>query len=157
MLQKILSKIDKVHKKENNQIELSSDFSDFNKMDKLIETQNEKNIVINDDSIDKENLMEYNNNTEREKEFIELPRLHLFDYLMNNLYISKKCCCNYNKQMLIKTANEILGKYCSIESILYNQIKLENLFKDYRWNNPGLRSINHNELVEKLRNNLLNT
>ena len=64
--------------------------------------------MINDDSLDKDNLVKYNNNTEKANESIDLPRLHLYDYIMNNLYKNKKCCCNYNKQMLIKTANEII-------------------------------------------------
>ena len=53
VLQKILSKVDKVNKNEKNHIELSSDFSESNNLDKLIETQEGKNIVINDDSLEK--------------------------------------------------------------------------------------------------------
>ena len=43
-------------------------------------------------------------------------------------------------------------KYCSIESILYNQILLENLFKDYHWNNKELNSIINNEYIIQLQN-----
>ena len=39
----------------------------------------------------------------------------------------------------------------SIESILYNQMKLENLFIDYNWNNPILNNIEKNDLINKLK------
>ena len=39
----------------------------------------------------------------------------------------------------------------SIDSLLYNQMKLENLFKDYNWNNPILNNIEKNELIDKLK------
>ena len=29
-----------------------------------------------------------------------------------------------------------MAKYITIENILYNQMKLEYLWKDYKWNNP---------------------
>ena len=42
------------------------------------------------------------------------------------------------KEKLISLCNDILYNYMSIDSILYNQIILENLFKDYEWKNPYL-------------------
>ena len=42
-------------------------------------------------------------------------------------------------------------KYLSIDSILYNQIMIENLIKDYNWNNSLLNNINNNELILKLK------
>ena len=30
-------------------------------------------------------------------------------------------------------------------------MKLENLFKDYRWNNPRLKNLNNNELILALK------
>jgi len=47
--------------------------------------------------------------------------------------------------------NNILYKYLSIDSLLYNQIKLENLFKDYKWNNPALNEIQNNKMIMKLK------
>ena len=47
--------------------------------------------------------------------------------------------------------NNILAKYFSIENLVYNQFMLENLLKDYKWNNPDLNSINNIELIYKLK------
>ena len=78
-----------------------------------------------------------------------LPKLHFYDFLFNNFY-SKKCCAG-SKQELISTCNEIVSKYNSIDYILYNQIKLENLLKDYKWNNPKLNDIQNNKLMTDLK------
>ena len=40
----------------------------------------------------------------------------------------------------------------SIDSLLYNQIKLENLFKDYKWNDPELNDIKNNRMIISLKN-----
>ena len=37
-----------------------------------------------------------------------------------------------------------------MENILYNQIKMENLLKDYKWNNTDLANINNNNLIIQL-------
>ena len=42
-------------------------------------------------------------------------------------------------------------KYLSIDSILYNQIMIENLLEDYNWNNTSLNSIKNNELILKIK------
>ena len=55
-------------------------------------------------------------------------------------------------QEIIKLSNEIIGKYLSIENILLNQMIMENLMKDYKWNNPDLNSIKKNELIIKFNN-----
>ena len=159
IIQNILSKVEKTKIKERDKIELSSD---LNMSDKLIDNNqsNEKNIIIKEDLIEKEKLTE---NSEEyrgdisEDDSIELPKLHFFDYLFNNLYCSQKCFCDYKKQMMITTSNKILYKYFSIENILYNQIKMENLLKDYRWNNPRLKSIQNNDLISELKCYLQNT
>ena len=39
----------------------------------------------------------------------------------------------------------------SVDYILYNLIKLENLFKDYTWNNPTLNNLENNDLLIKLK------
>ena len=55
-------------------------------------------------------------------------------------------------QEIINTTNEIIYKYISIDNLLYNQLKLENLFQDYKWNNPKLNSIQNNKMIMKLKN-----
>ena len=46
---------------------------------------------------------------------------------------------------------EIVYKYLSIDSLLYNQLKLEGLFKDYKWNNPSLSNIKNNIMIKNLK------
>ena len=48
--------------------------------------------------------------------------------------------------------NDILYNYLSMDSLLYNQIKLENLLKDYKWNNKSLNDIQNNKMIIKLKN-----
>ena len=43
-------------------------------------------------------------------------------------------------------------KYLSMEALLYNQLILEGLFKDYNWNNPSLKNILNNTMIKGLKN-----
>ena len=77
--------------------------------------------------------------------------------------IKKICCCQYllndihlcfkkNKsQKIIDICNEIVYKYISIESIINNQILIENLFQDYNWREPKLNDIEKNDLFNELK------
>ena len=47
-------------------------------------------------------------------------------------------------------------RYYSVENILYNLIMIENLLKDYKWNNPELKNIVDNSLLYHIKNNFLN-
>ena len=42
-----------------------------------------------------------------------------------------------NKHALIDSCNDVVAKYITIERIIYNKMKLENLWKDYKWNTPA--------------------
>ena len=56
---------------------------------------------------------------------------------------------SYNKNV----ANyEILAEYYSVDKILYSQLILENLFRDYKWNDIGLSKIDNSELIIQLKN-----
>jgi len=79
-----------------------------------------------------------------------LNKLHFFDFLFNNIYC--KCCKKRRNQEIINMTNDILYNYLSIDSLLYNQIKLENLLKDYKWNNKSLNDIQNNKMIIKLKN-----
>ena len=112
---------------------------------------NEKKIIINEnndyeDNEDNEDYEDYEINASLNKKNRKLRFIHFF---LNNLYCN--CCYKFKPQKIIHTCNEILLKLASIDSILYNQILLENLFKDYRWNNPNLNTIDNNELIFKLK------
>ena len=76
-----------------------------------------------------------------------LPKYHFFDFICN---LFSCCCKNNNAQKCITTCNEIREKYYSIENILYNQLIMENLLKDYKWNNPDLKFIKNIQLIDKL-------
>ena len=76
-----------------------------------------------------------------------LPKYHFFDFICN---LFSCCCKNNKKQKCITTCNEIREKYYSIENILYNQLMMENLLKDYKWNNPDLKFIKNIQLIDKL-------
>ena len=79
-----------------------------------------------------------------------LNKLHFFEFLFNNIYC--KCCKKRRNQEIINMTNDILYNYLSIDSLLYNQIKLENLLKDYKWNNKSLNDIQNNKMIIKLKN-----
>ena len=159
IIQSILAKNEKLNSKEKKSFELNSDFI---KSEQEINYQNDKKDIINikEGNEIKENLIEnnyneYDNNNNKQEDSLELPKLHLYDFILNNFYLSKRC--QYKKQNIISTSNEILSKYFSVEKILYNQIKFENLMKDYRWNDPKLKSIQNNELITKLKNFVINS
>ena len=104
-------------------------------------TSNEKEDGINDDnySMDKEN-----------EQGRILPRLKFIDFIFNSIY--KKKCCFSKKQEIISACNNIILKYYSVENILFNQFMMENLLRDYNWNNPELKFINSNNSFTKIKN-----
>lgn len=56
------------------------------------------------------------------------------------------------RQEIIDKCNEIILKYYSVENILYNQLMLEILLKDYKWNVPELNKLDNNKLILQLKN-----
>ena len=42
-------------------------------------------------------------------------------------------------------------RYLSLDSILCNQIMIENLFRDYKWNNSLLNNVKNSEIILKLK------
>ena len=137
--------INKNNIKKNETIELSDEHS---KSDTLIENKtDEQNIIIKKEAFE---TIDVENNVKNVNDIYYLPKLSFIDFLFNNIYNNK--CCKKNRQHIINTCNEILSKYFSIENIIYNQMMLENLFKDYKWNNAKLSNFNDNQLVIQLKN-----
>jgi len=137
------------------EIELSDDF----KKNKTLLDKNENNenlLSINESNNETENEIinnDLNNGNCNNESTITIPKLNFWDFLLNNIYCNNKCSKS-RKQELISTSNQILKQYFSIEHILFNQIKFENLLKDYKWNEKNLNNLDENELIKKLINNI---
>ena len=116
----------------------------------IINSKMNSNLIINDNDNDNDN----DNNIDNDEydDLLKakiLPKFTFMHFFCNNLYFDK--CRKFKSQETLHICNKILLKYMSIESILYNQMKLENLFKDYNWNNPILNNIEKNDLITKLK------
>ena len=125
---------------EKSKIELKTDLIENNNSE-----ENEKiGISINEDIQGEEN-----NQEKGIKENLDLPAPIFFYFLFNKLYF--KCFGHSSKQALIDSCNDIVTKYITIENILYNQIKLEYLWKDYKWNNPQNEIKQKDDLILNLK------
>ena len=157
IIEKVLSKEKKSNKLINGKIK---DITDKTRNDDI------KLIELNDNSGKSEALLENDKEekiqTIKEMEDNEkikvkddkdrvIPKLTFIDFMLNKVYF-EKCCKASNRQKLISSCNNIVSKYYTIEDIIYNQMKLENLLKDYKWNDPKLKNINNNELIINLQN-----
>ena len=80
---------------------------------------------------------------------IDLPSPNFFDFLIHKIYF--KCFGHSKKQAIIESCNDMVSKYITIESIIYNQIRLDNLLKDYKWNNPQYESNQKDEFILGLK------
>ena len=127
-------------KKEDENI----NFNDINNLGPLIDKKSDKKELSAQDSGIVTNI------DDDEEDPIVLNKLPFYDFFFNNVY--SKCCGKIKNQEVLNTTNEIVYKYVSIDTLLYNQLKLENLFRDYKWNNPSLKSIKNNKLIRKLKN-----
>ena len=122
-----------------------------NNLDKLIEDDTDKNKnELNKKEYNVNNYCDYDEEDNQGNSGNALKKLNFYDFFFNNIYL--KCCRKNKNQELINNVNDIVYKYLSIDYLLYNQIKLENLFKDYQWNNPELNDIQNNKLITKLKN-----
>ena len=142
---KIIEKVLDMNNKNFREIELNNILYEPINNNKNPTNNKNNNLIINDDIIDCNNNIEIDDLL-KEKVFPKLSFMHFF---CNNLYYNK--CNKFRSQEFLHICNKILLKYISIDSILYNQMRLENLFKDYNWNNPILNNIEKNELIDKLK------
>ena len=133
-----------------------SSFNDLAKNEKsLLNNYKTSSFYEYSDSIEKNLIINENENEDEEKSHYDynLPKYSFLQFFLNNLY----CCLkNHKKQEILHICNNIIMKYLSIDSILYYQIKMENLFNDYKWNNPSLNNIENNELFMKLKTLIIN-
>ena len=126
-------------------------FNKNKKKDKLIpldkDKSNKEQNTLSDNNSDDDNqdIIASENNIKN----INLPKLSFFDFFIENIYC--KICRRNRKQEIIKQCNNIISKYISIDSLLIYLMKLENLFIDYKWNNPELNNLQNNELLKNLK------
>ena len=162
---KILGKILNTSNESIKKVKISADFAYYNnipsskkkeeKEGQMIELENIDPLIDNNSKENKLNIKENDDNIDiienniDENNSIVLNKLSFYDFFFNNIY--SKCCRKIRNQEIINTVNEILYKYLSIDNLLYNQLKLENLFKDYKWNNLSLNNIQNNQLIKKLK------
>ena len=149
IVEKILSNCAKPYNEEKiGEIELTNKIIhdlDDDKKDTLLNI-NEKD--------EKDNKYEINNIKEDKittdtKSLFKLPKFRFYNFIYNNIYYEKWCTSSI--QEIISSCKDIISKYYSIDAVIYNQLRLENLFRDYKWNNPKLNSIENNDLIFKIK------
>ena len=156
IIEKVISNNTNLHMSRDSIInQVGSGVPDFLKNNKEIPLVDIKEEGYDNDKTLKEeffNIKEENNNDiikkDKNTNFI-LKKYYFYDFFCNNVY-SKKCC-NSPTQKIITACNDIKKKYYSIDSIIFNQLRLENLFKDYKWNNPKLKNIENNDLIAEIK------
>ena len=119
------------------------------------DTSNSEDILANSnaDEID-EGLIEKKEEKlimKGEEEKRTLPKIRFIDFILNSLPFNKSCSKS-KSQALISSCNELITNYYSIEHLIYNQIMLENLLKDYKWNDMNLSKIETNKFIEQIIN-----
>ena len=123
---------------QKEQIELKEQI-ESDKGETLLEV-NEDNKKMIDDNKEKESNL---------KPLFKIPKFHFYDFLYNNVYCD--CCKPSSIQGIISSCNDLISKYYSIDAVIYNQLRLDNLFKDYKWNNPQLNNITNNDLISQIK------
>jgi len=101
------------------EIELKTDLID----DKNEEKENEKLNIDNDKNKEDDHIYKTPSKN------IDLPHISFFDFLFNKFYFK---CFGQKNQIMINSCNNIVAKYLTVEKLIYNQIKLEYLWKDYK-------------------------
>ena len=131
--------------KEENQKKIKEN-NNSNKIESLI-PEKEKDNYYEDNQKYSINESEDNCIKNNEIKKRKLPKFNFFDFILNNIYCK---CCKSKKHELISKCNGLITKYYSIETIIYNQIKFDNLLKDYKWNNNELNNFDENELINQI-------
>ena len=110
------------------------------------EDKDDKKIITDKKMIDDNiNIEKYYNL----KPLFKMPKFHFYDFLYNNIY--SDCCKPSSTQGIISACNDLISKYYSIDAVVYNQLRLDNLYKEYKWNNPKLNDIGNNDLIFQIK------
>lgn len=115
--------------------------SNENKNSKIVELTKSPPLIDKSD-IKKQSVINIDNNYDNEVEENKIHNMNFFSYLF---------CQNRKKyqknKKLISLCDNILFKYMSLESVLNNQIILDNLFKDNKINDKTFNRIENSELI----------
>ena len=126
----------------------SKEMKQLNNSELLLDSLNNDDNNIDGQNINKEQIKLVSEELIDESDIL-LPKLSFLSFILNNIYCDNFC---YKKnQILISKCNEIITKYFSIENIILNQIKMENLLKDYKWNDQKLNTLENIELLKNLK------
>ena len=115
-----------------------NDFGDKKEENNIPLINNESEMFINEIGQDIEKKVDDN-----------YDKINFVQFFWNNFYFSG--CKKTKEQEIIKLCNEIICKYLSVDNLLYNQIIIENLLEDYKWNNPDLYNIKKNKLLSNFK------
>ena len=114
--------------------------------------------LSNSENVD-ENGIDYENKSQPEENVgqpdLNFPeKLSCCSFVFNCFYCG--CCQKYKKknQILISKCGDIISEYYSVEKIIYNQLLMENLIEDYKWNNIKLKNIRENKSIISLINSI---
>jgi hypothetical protein len=114
--------------------------------------------LSNSENVD-ENGIDYENKSQPEENVgqtdINFPeKLSCCSFVFNCFYC--EYCKKYKKknQILISKCGDIISEYYSVEKIIYNQLLMENLIEDYKWNNIKLKNIRENKSIISLINSI---
>ena len=118
----------------------------------LIKEKKEMKDIETNDINDNDNFIKKEDEQDEQERI--LPKLRFLDFIFNTFY--KENNCYSKRQPLICACSKIIFQYYSIENILYNQIMIENLLQDYKWNNPKLKNIFNNNSFNDIKNKLSN-
>jgi len=150
IIEKILSKERRIKKYFHKDISTDKN-DDRNKQIESIDNIDKADYLLDkDDNLETKDIIDEKKDYEIENEDRNIPKLRFIDFLINNIYC-QKCCNVSNRQQIISSCNNLVSKYYTIEDIIYNQMKLENLLKDYKWNDPNLKYIENNEFIVQLK------
>ena len=115
--------------------------------------------LSNSENVD-ENGIDYENKSQPE-ENVGQPDLNFPEKLSCCSFVFNCFCCgcckNYcdkKNQILISKCGDIISEYYSVEKIIYNQLLMENLIEDYKWNNIKLKNIRENKSIISLINSI---
>ena len=113
--------------------------------------------LSNSENVD-ENGIDYENKSQPEENVgqpdLNFPeKLSCCSFVFNCFYCEccRGCCCKKN-QILMSKCDDIISEYYSVEKIIYNQLLMENLIEDYKWNNIKLKNIRENKSIISLIN-----